>query len=257
MPFESEEPALQKTQARLDIQAILRNSDGNPGSLDSLQELPSVQDIVRQCWSHEPLVRPTAEFVTQALYDAMIQRSSNDQAASEDFQAQKLPGEDNTSEIMVSMTDGASILEKGMEVVVEARRLNTKSKSFVQLQGRSISRTVFESLVNKDDDMNPVRSYAIGAAIWWNVVADYPVSDLLLIGPQFVDADADADEIRALVALSFLEEAASSGYRAAYFEIYKAHAALARSYLALYNKESQDHKPLKSDEAKSQKGDGF
>ncbi|KAL7962116.1 kinase-like domain-containing protein [Trichoderma compactum] len=227
-----------------------------PGDVNAsgLSSFGSARDLIAQCWSRNPLLRPTAASAADILLDLKVQLSMSTSTAlgdaTEAEQASKPKGEalgeedmlrqlNNTGEAEVKKandddTDNLDhrkieeAMNAALAVVVHARKLNEKKQAFQQSE-EHLSKDQFRLLFDKGGDRSPVKNFLIGAIIFWNVC------DLVqeeIESARIVGVALSAEGMRAHASITYLQSAAETGYAEAYLELFKAHAALAREFRA-------------------------
>jgi hypothetical protein len=206
-----------------------------PGGLEKLPA--EVAGIVERCWNLNAMLRPTSAEVAMALQDIIAEEASKDETSEPTSGDEAPASESSASELSGQLDDAIRLIRK-------ARMINLESPTIKPTPG-SISIDAFESLLN-GDDWTAVQYFAVGALILWNLT-EYQVSALhraeatplilnegdtafTTLGCTFSDEDS-VD--RARTALFYLESAAAMGYEEANFEMYKAHAFLARELKAV------------------------
>ncbi|KAK4068917.1 hypothetical protein Trihar35433_5496 [Trichoderma harzianum] len=219
-----------------------------PGDVNAsgLSSLASARDLVEQCWSRNPLLRPTAASAAEILLDLRVRLSL--EGAAEAEQASKPKGEatseeykpirfNNTCKAEVKKVDNddadnldprkiEEAMNAALAVVVHARKLNEKKQAFQQSE-EHLSKDQFRLLSEKGGDRSPVENFLIGAVIFWNIcdVVQEEVESARIVGLAL-----SAEGMRAHTSITYLQSAAETGYTEAYLELFKAHATLAREF---------------------------
>ncbi|PKK52662.1 hypothetical protein CI102_5206 [Trichoderma harzianum] len=219
-----------------------------PGDVNAsgLSNLGSARDLIEQCWSRNPLLRPTAASAADILLDLRVQLSLRGAAEAE--QASKPKGEatveeykpiqfNNTCKAEAKKADNddadnldhrkiEEAINAALAVVVHARKLNEKKQAFQQSE-EHLSKDQFRLLSDKGGDRSPVENFLIGAVIFWNVcdVVQEEIESARIVGLAL-----SAEGMRAHTSITYLQSAAETGYTEAYLELFKAHATLAREF---------------------------
>ncbi|KAK4060553.1 uncharacterized protein Triagg1_10678 [Trichoderma aggressivum f. europaeum] len=167
-----------------------------PGDVNAsgLSSFGSARDLIVQCWSRNPLLRPTAASAADMLLDLKAQLAMSTPnalgAAAEVEQASKPKGEatgekdephqpNNTGEAEVKKADDddannsddrkiEEAVNAALAVVLHARKLNEQKQEFQQSE-EHLSTDQFRLLSDKGGDRSPVENFLIGAVIFWNV----------------------------------------------------------------------------------------
>lgn len=167
-----------------------------PGDVNAsgLSSFRSARDLIAQCWSRNPLLRPTAASAADILLDlkALLSMSTPNAlgVAAEAEMASKPKGEatgendkprqpNNTGEAEVKKADNddadnldhlkiEEAVNAALAVVLHARKLNEKSQEFQQSEDY-LSTDQFRLLSDRGGNRSPVENFLIGAIIFWNV----------------------------------------------------------------------------------------
>ncbi|PNP60526.1 hypothetical protein THARTR1_00550 [Trichoderma harzianum] len=226
-----------------------------PGDVNArgLSRFKSLRDLVEQCWSKNPMLRPTAASAADVLLDLRAQLSMSAPnapgGAAKAKQASKPKGKatgkkdeprqpnNNTGEVKTKNADKndadkldhrkiEEAMNEALAVVVHARQLNEDKQAFQQ-SDKYLSTEQFRLLSDKGGDRSPVENFLIGAVIFWNVcdVVQEEIESARVVGLTLSD-----EGMRANAAIAYLQSAAETGYAEAYLELFKAHATLAREF---------------------------
>ncbi|TDL17277.1 hypothetical protein BD410DRAFT_843728 [Rickenella mellea] len=155
--------------------------------------------IVGECWNASPALRPSASYVAQTLLEIVARHTA------------KTPERDP----IVSPEHKQRVLE-----VIRASRDGKRGEHIAMGSVVALRRSV-------ERDMDPVSSFLLGAAIWYELppggVHEYEDPESFSIQPREVK--------RAREALQYLEGAVDAGIDEAHKETALAYASLARHYL--------------------------
>ncbi|QYT04237.1 Protein kinase domain-containing protein [Trichoderma simmonsii] len=225
-----------------------------PGDVNAsgLSGLRSARDLIAQCWSRNPLLRPTAASAAEILLDLRVQlvisppntlggAAETEQALKPKCEAtgekEKPLQPNNNGEVEVEKADNddadnldprkiEEAMNAALAAVVHARKLNEKKQAFQQSEAH-LSKDQFRLLSDKGGDRSPVENFLIGAVIFWNVcdVVEEEIESARIVGLAL-----SAEGMRAHTSITYLQSAAETGYTEAYLELFKAHATLAREF---------------------------
>lgn len=234
-PYGMSQPAT--PQARTEC-SELQNKLSQKVPPGRLERLPAeIAGIVERCWNLNAMLRPTSAEVAMALQDIIAEEASKDENSESTSDGEASASESSALELSGQLDDAIKLIRK-------ARMINFESPTIKPVP-ENISIDTFESLMN-DDDWIAVQYFAVGALILWKLT-EYRVTALhraeatsLILNdegivsptPDCVFSDENAVD-RARTALFYLESAAAMGYEEANFEMYKAHALLARELKAM------------------------
>jgi hypothetical protein len=168
VPYSLEDVILKDTTECEAIRKQLRDSY-LPGQLEEDGDASRFMDIIRQCWRRDPMYRTTADTVARTLQElcasVVLQTSGIEKSLMEDVENRR------------SAVDGDldRIQQGALQAVQEARLLNKDAAKLLQSTSR-IKSEDFRVLFDQADSSNPVASFIIGAALWWNI-ADFPFEE--------------------------------------------------------------------------------
>lgn len=182
-----------------------------PGDVNAsgLSGLRSARDLIAQCWSRNPWLRPTAASAAEILLDLRVQlvisppntlggAAETEQALKPKCEAtgekEKPPHPNNNGEVEVEKADNddadnldprkiEEAMNAALAAVVHARKLNEKKQAFQQSEAH-LSKDQFRLLSDKGGDRSPVENFLIGAVIFWNVcdVVEEEIESARIVG---------------------------------------------------------------------------
>ncbi|KAF8854351.1 hypothetical protein BDZ45DRAFT_676994 [Acephala macrosclerotiorum] len=218
VPYGAKKHIYKETDECEAIRKRLRKGD-MPGSLGDARETFKFRDLIQQCWRRDPMYRTTADAVARSLQGLSASLALPNISEDHELLDSKVAGS-------LAHCDLDEVQQKALIAVQEARLLNKTSPKFVQSASR-ISKEDFSIIMDGDNGSNPVISFIVGAAFWWNLT-DFSFEEANDYSTLATSLTSDGK--RVTVALKYLEYAVRSRYSPAYLEMYKAHAFLAREF---------------------------
>jgi hypothetical protein len=158
-PFNKPSPVDPKDEAAKEIRFCLKNGI-SPGPLFEGNDFKGLSQLLERCWFRGDM-RPTATDVTRIMQAMYIQQSlANSIAAAPDHQLYK----------------DKHLRDDLMRNIQKARALNPPGtrKSLEITSDLRISSADFTIFYQEDDDWDSIKSYLVGAAIFWGL-ADLPI----------------------------------------------------------------------------------
>ena len=152
-----------------------------PGMLRN--DLPEkLRAIIMQCWDGNPLLRPTADVITNNLLDIKVALASMPQPDVTVFPS---------SSARSDWTGGSDVLrrvqEKAFTLINQARQLNMNSLEFKQCATR-LPEEEFHMLQERGIDFQPVDAFLVGALVWWNLLDTHVLRGITTEDETAVDA---------------------------------------------------------------------
>lgn len=162
-PYGVAEEVLKDTEECRIIRESLSHEE-LPGTIDDYEEAPGLADIIRQCWTRDPMLRPTASAVALRLIDVTAHLAvAESNLVSADMQSSAAAR--NTLDVLENRQI-ATIQKRTLDIIRDARHVNKNSTDLVQSTAR-IDLNDFNMLL--EDGTDPLTSFLLGAAFWWNV----------------------------------------------------------------------------------------
>ena len=158
-PFNKSSPVDPKDEAAKEIRSSLKNGI-SPGPLFEGDDFNGLSQLLERCWLRGDM-RPTATDVTRIMQVMYIQQSfANSIAAAPDNQLYK----------------DQHLRDYLIQNIQKARALNPPGtrKSLEITPDLRISIADFTRFYQEDDDWDSIKSYLVGAAIFWGLV-DLPI----------------------------------------------------------------------------------
>jgi hypothetical protein len=154
-PYECAKPVLLNCS---EFPSISENLHRNilPGSI-TLVSHPVLARIIRQCWQRDPRLRPTATAVAETLQDLITSLSQSDFDCLSLSDGSFLSDSNNYME---------KVIEKSLDLIDKAR------KGTVPLPRSRLSAADFNLFFNDCNSWSPVKYFAVGALIWWELTEE-------------------------------------------------------------------------------------
>ena len=134
-----------------------------PGEMKN--DLPrELRAIIMQCWDRNPLLRPTADVITNNLLDIKVALASMPQPDIVTFPS---------ISAISDWTGGSDVLrrvqEKAFTLINQARQLNMNPSEFKQC-ATTLPKEEFHMLQERGIDFQPVDAFLVGGLVWWNML---------------------------------------------------------------------------------------
>ena len=134
-----------------------------PGEMRN--DLPeNLRAIIMQCWDRNPLLRPTADVITNNLLDIKVALASMPQPDIIVF-----PSLNAISDWSGGTDVLRKVQEKAFTFINQARQRNMNSLEFKQC-ATTLSEEEFHMLQERGIDCQPVDAFLVGGLIWWNLL---------------------------------------------------------------------------------------
>jgi hypothetical protein len=127
-----------------------------PGSI-TLASHPVLTSIIRQCWQRDPRLRPTATAIAETLQDLITNLTQFN------FGGLSLSGSSSPSD---SNSHMEKVIEKSLDLIDKAR------KGTFPLPRSKVSAADFNLFFNDCNSWSPVKYFAVGALIWWELTEE-------------------------------------------------------------------------------------